>query len=794
MDDQGNVVDGKYHKYTQAFKEARAKYQYLFKRVDENGNVLFYEWRRRSGITDKAYNAFLDKYFNPEVTYLSPVTEKGPTGSQFMGRVVERSGRFVKSDYVEVREIASDGTDLRDEKYVKVMTATDELGIAQREFYLTWTSLYDELLKKLPASQAREMMNRLPVMQGSTLNTVTSKGEGFMKAFVKGMRGLNPFTIETYNETVMLDEDGNIVKSIPIFYTGDTKSEKRIKRLEEAVRQLSRDLASKKISYDKFKAERKNLKTQIRIEKQKISKDEISTDMVKNLVNFAQMAETFQVMSDFESTVHATLRVLKGRKYTKRSESGNIITSKVTGKMESGVNALFSSDNALAVQRLEKWMEMVYYRTNNPFKSRIGAITRKLMRYMSLKGVGLNVYGQINNYLVGNINDATEAAGGVYFKKDAYLRAIKEYNSDFLLNSLTSKQTKKLKASLDSNSPYYEFNKTDSKYDALVKKYRMMRKLQSGELGGDFTDRIFDSAYFLAEAAEYNVQSKVGIAILMSRTFKNKVTGEEVSIYDAHSYDQKTGELILDSQFYEETDKDRYNTTNYIYEVNKSIHGNYSYEDRMVIQANLLGELVAQFHKWMYPFIKQQWGSEYYNENLGEVEGRFRSFIRLLGYTWDLKSITEAWDTLTPAQKANHYKLLAQFAFFMGSLGLKILLSRLADDLDDDDDQTKRLVNFFIYEFDRIQDEIAAAILPQSSYNFIKNPVALTTFVINAVEALGASVDFLASPITGKEIYNKRGPNKGRLKVAKEWGDVLPILDQYNRWRAFDTVQSFFVQ
>jgi len=794
MDNNGNVVDGNYHKYSDEFKQARAKYQYIFKRLDEDGNVLFYEWRRRSGLTDKAYNQFLDKYFQPEVTYLGAVMEKGTFGSEFKGRVVERSGRFAKSEYVEVREIAGDGTDMRDEKYVKLMTATDPLGVAQREFYEKWTTLYDKLLKKLPASQAREMMNRLPVMRGSMLNTVKSKGEGHVKSFTKGMRDLNPFSIETYNETVMLDEDGNIIKSIPIFYTGDTKSEKRITNLENSIKEVYKDLAAKKITHDEFKVKRKKLQALIRMEKQKITKDEISTDMVKNIIDFAHMAENFQVMSDFESSVKSILRTMKTRKYTKRSEAGNVITSKVNSGLESGVNALFSADNALAVQRLEKWMDMVYYRTNNPFKSKWGSITRKLMRYMSLKGVGLNVFGQINNYVVGNINDATEAAGGVYFKKAAYIRAIKEYNSDFILNSLVSKNTRKLKASRDSNSPFYEFNESDSKYEALVKKYRMMRKLQSGELGADFADRILDSAYFLAESAEYNVQTKVGIAILMSRTFKNKVTNEEVSIYDAHSFDQKTGELILDSKFYEESDKDRYDTTNYVYEVNKSIHGNYSYEDRMVIQANLLGELAGQFHKWVYPFIRQQWGSEYYNENLGQTEGRYRSFFRLLGYWRDMSSITEAWDTLTENQKANHYKLLGQLAFFIGALGLKILLSRLADDLDDDDDETKRLTNFFIYQFDRIQDEISAAINPPAAIQFVKNPIALTTFISNAYEALGATFNFLASPVTGEKIYITKGPNKGRLKISKEWGDILPILDQYNRWRSFDTVKSFYVK
>ena len=33
--------------------------------------------------------------------------------------------------------------------------------------------------------------------------------------------------------------------------------------------------------------------------------------------------------------------------------------------------------------------------------------------------------------------------------------------------------------------------------------------------------------------------------------------------------------------------------------MNKEIHGNYAWEDRMVIQDVFLGQLVAQFHKWV---------------------------------------------------------------------------------------------------------------------------------------------------------------------------------------------------
>ena len=803
LDENGNVVDGVYHKYTEEFKRERAKNQYLFKKLDENNNVLFYEWRRRSGVSDKAYNTFLDKYYNQEVTFLSPVPEKTQAGSVFKGRVTERSGRFVKNDYVEIREIAGDGTDMRDEKYRKMMEATDPLGVAQRNFYEKWMALYDELLKKLPVAQAKEMRNRLPVMEGAVINNVKSKGEGFVKAFAKGLRSLNPFTIDTYSETVLLDEDGNIRKSIPIFYVGDTQSKNRIAKLEARVKEVAQAMRDDKSKdYNKNREELKKLRTLLRVEKSKISKDQLSTDMVRNIINFAHMSETYQVMSNFESSVQAILRTMKMRKYIRRSDAGNVVTSKLGSGLEQGTAALFGSDNALAVQRLEKWMDMVFYGTVNPFKSKWGAITRKLMRYMSLKGVGLNVFGQLNNYMMGNVNNAIEAAGDRYFSRQGFLRAIKEYNTDYLPGQIAGNTARKLKAKSDGNSPYYEMNVSNSKYEALARKYRMMRKMLSADLGGDFTDRALDAAYFLQEGAEYNIQTKTGNAILMTRTFKNKKTGEEVSIYDAHSFNQETGQVELDSELYEETDQMRFDTTNYIYEVNKSIHGNYAYEDRMVIQSTLLGELVAQFHKWMYPFIKQQWGVEYYNENLGEVEGRFRTGVRLIGYIYDMRSVSDGWNMLSPAQRANMYKLLAFTAFFLGSLGMTLMLARFGDDDDDEllADRTtsevinQRLVNLFIYQFDRLQDEISAAVNPKATMQFVKNPIALEGFIDDAMEALGSTFNFMLPPINSESDYFTKGVNKGRLKLEKEWGDLVPIWQQYNRWRSFDAVKSFYVQ
>ena len=44
-----------------------------------------------------------------------------------------------------------------------------------------------------------------------------------------------------------------------------------------------------------------------------------------------------------------------------------------------------------------------------------------------------------------------------------------------------------------------------------------------------------------------------------------------------------------------------------IREVNKQIHGNYAKEDRMIIQSNTIGNLAAQFKKWVAPAIRARY-------------------------------------------------------------------------------------------------------------------------------------------------------------------------------------------
>ena len=72
--------------------------------------------------------------------------------------------------------------------------------------------------------------------------------------------------------------------------------------------------------------------------------------------------------------------------------------------------------------------------------------------------------------------------------------------------------------------------------------------------------------------------------------------------------------------------------------MNKQVHGNYAREDRMVIQNNFLGILIAQFHKWVMPAFRARFQHQYYDQNLGWLEGRYLSFYKFIKYITGLST------------------------------------------------------------------------------------------------------------------------------------------------------------
>lgn len=770
------VKDGKYHKYTDEFKKIRSRYQDLVRYTKFNGEV-YYKWERKPNISDEQYDIFLLKYFN-ESSYWGPVFEKDGT---FHGRVELRTDYFVKSQYVEIRDFSEDGIDLRDPKYVKLMNPQNDVEKAQSEFYKAWLEEYNNSLEELPQDVISKMRNKFPRVAGSFFDILKTKGGGFTKAVSKSVR--NMFTPVSYTNQRLVDESGQIDEGIPILFVGKLRNEGRVDYLKKELENLKNSYTDKKITKKEYLEKKNKLREQIKIEESRISADEMEGDIVKSLTAFVAMAENYSVMSTIESDLKAIQKIVEKRIYYQTDAKGVKLIQK--GTKDEAVAK--KKEEVNVIKRLRKWFEMVYYNNSELNKTMLSVVSSRIQNLTSLKGVGFNVFGNINNYLIAKINNYIETAGELYFKRKAYARASEKYKTDYLTNVFLAFGKGK--------GEYYSSKTPNSKYEALVSYFRMVRKYQADSGKVD----IMNFAYFLQEGGEYNVQSKVGIAILMSKELKNKKTGETLSIYDAFDFNPNTGELKLKEGF-ELSDQEKYDIINYILEVNKQIHGNYAYEDRMVIQQSWLGQLAAQFHKHLYPAYTVRFGPRYFDNNLGWIEGRYTTIMNFLAYVKQaegtfFEKLRTGWKDMDEIQIRNMYKNLAELAFFAASFAMYAVFRSLAEGVDDDDKVLKRWLNFFAYQNNRQVVELST-MMPiigvSSQYQIAKSPIAILTTLKDFGEAIKETLLLPFPPY--EDIYYEKGIHKGDLRAIKEWKDVVPAVNVLNKWESFDQIKTFYIK
>jgi len=774
--------DGNYHKYTDTFKAIRNRYQELVGYNKPDGS-MFYRWEKKVDVSDDQYEQFRLKYFN-ERSYWGVEIE---TDGTFKGRVSLKSNYFVKNDFVEVRDIAQDGTELRDAKYVKLMNPKTELEKAQSEFYKEWIEQYQNSLEKLPPEVAAQMRGKVGRVRAAFFETLKSKGPGFTKAVAKSIKGL--FTSEIYTNQRLVDELGQIDRGLPVMYVGKLQNEGRLEYLQNELTKLKNNRAQGKIGQKEYLQEKKKLNEYIKIEGGRVKATEIEGDLVNNLIAFATMAENYEVMDNIESDLQAIAKIMNDRVYYETDSLGNRLIkkgSKLT-KNDDGTPVVKRKEDVRATKRLDKWFKMVYYNNQEFNRSTVAMVAGRIQNLTSLKGVGFNVFGNINNYIMARINTSIETAGALYYDRPAIQRAVKEYNTDYLPSIFT--------AIGKSKENFYQNKKNHSKYQALVEYFRMVKAYQADSGKVD----IMSWAYFLQEGGEYNAQSKSGIAVIMTRQLTNSKTGETQSIYDAFNFNPNTGELSL-KDGYELSEKERYDTINYILEVNKQIHGNYAFEDRMVIQEHWIGQLAAQFHKWIYPAYKTRFKGRYIDENLGEVEGRYASVLSLVQFIREsegsfLEKLRGGWEGLDEIQVKNMYKNLAELAFFAASFAMYGIFRALSDGSDDDDKTLKRWLNFMAYQQSRQMAELSTMVPilgVKEQYQIAKSPIAILTTLKDFGEAIKATL-LLPFPPYDKNYY-ERGTNDGELKAWKEIKDVIPALNVLNKWEAYDQVKSFYIK
>lgn len=772
-------VDGKYHKLTEEYKRERSKYQVYTK----------WGWKRRAGVDLLSYSLFNEKY-NNKISYKKPVI--GPDG-MFTGEMKDVTYHIPKREYTEIRDFSSDGKDMRDPEYVNIMNPKDALGVARKNFYEFFIKEHQTgSLGMLPKDIYYQMMGKMPRISKNYFNKIKDMPEGRGKFLLNNIKNFVFKKSKVYARTAIENEDGTLVQGPPIFYTADLKSQFKMDRLNKQIEELRKKREDKKINLKDYLAEKEKLDRMLKAEESKLTADDISTDVAQNMILFRTMANNYQKMNQIEDTIMIIQKIIEDREY---SPPGSL-SSKI--KTSVGITKPYAVRGGSNVEkRLKKWLEMVF-RNESAFEEGVlQQYVNTILNYTSLTYVGFNIFSSLNNLIMGKINNGIESAGGQFYNKKAIIRATKELNSDALPGFMRqlSKEAPGKVASMFNKKGERSIPKPESKYEAMVDYFKVIRGMQSTE----GRPNILGFAYWMQEGGEYMVQSKTGVAKLMSVQLLNKKTGETTSVYDAFVFNPSTGALDL-KDGYELSEKERADITNSIWRMNEMIHGNYAYEDRITIQNHWLGMLALQFHKWVWPALKIRFGKGRYDEATQVwMEGRYNTIWNFIKYMYFvqgniIEKFKEAKGELRSEQIANLYKILAEIAFFLSSVAMYQIFEALKDGTDDDEKELRRLLGALQYQGSKQQKELLTFVSPEEYVRIVTNPIAASRSLREFSEALGFTVEYFSPLVPEEQKYYQRTDRKGEPKYYKQWGDVAPILYEINRWKSYDTVEDFYVR
>lgn len=878
ISEDGMFMDGDYHEYTADFKKAREQYQIW----DVNGR----EWVRKSRISDSEYSKFENKYFGPRQS--STYVSQDRLGN-YTGQTIEiKNKRYVKNDYIKPRVNPATGENFADPKYTAMVNDKTPLGVARYEFYKYWKRKFEnDLLLKIPASERSKLQGKVPVMFGPAMSDLEKKDPAFIRMYAKAKRNLRNLRVEEIqNRSLIFDEHGDLVNTLPIYYTGSLATQKGLDKVNAEIDDLKKRRKDEEpgLTYDIYKKELNLLKSKRLKLENSPTRGTLNTDLATSLIKFSNMAEHYEVMSGIENVVKATEYVLENRNYDDPSPLVNFgkyqpkvseIADNIKDKAKELKNEFISTGKPAnpkdqnTIRRFNKWMHMVYYDDAVTTRGAMKKITDNLIKFSSLAYVAYNPFGNFNNYVIGRIGDNAEAIGGRFYSASSYVRASGEFNKRavpdliFRMGAVFTKGALSPEQLRQKMSPdtFYEPMQATSKYEGFVDFFLMMdKKADIRESGKDldkqksyFWRAVEGVGYVIQDAAEYNVQTKVGMAIVMDTLVKSKKTGLPISLYDAGRFDPKTGKITIPDEYTKvievigkdangkpitkETDlndKFLFDLRNKIREVNKEIHGNYAKVDATVMQSKAIGELIFQFHKWIPTAIKSRFGTEYYDENLGWKEGKYRSFARMMQFVStrlikadkDLMSLRSAKlkflndQGFTDGKNLEEdQKALNRLSGVTRSLGdvAMILFTMMGSQLlgiinDDDDDEERsptmtRFLNFLEYQADRTYKEMVlfVPLLPESlkqQMQFAKSPIASTRTLGEIGEALSQSymAPFAYATQDEEEFWNnsdyvyQRGTRAGQLKLKKEWQDVIPAWYAYKKWINYIDRTDFFIK
>ena len=519
------------------------------------------------------------------------------------------------------------------------------------------------------------------------------------------------------------------------------------------------------------------------------TEENVSTDAVSTLIAYADMAITYDKMSEIINVLEMGRTILLQSRITKNNN--NLINN------EDGISNVDITSPALMSNLIKKindyFSGQIYgHYTKNQgnlnifgYKASVAKTANAVNQLSAVSTIGINVSTALSNVTTGSVLLYGEALSGEFFNIKDLFWADKTFNK--ALPAYIINATKRIPT--DKFSLFLRDANIMDKREEEVKDVKFDRK--------NLLTKAFSSQtlFIMMESGETWLNSRVALSLAHNYKLINKKTKEVTNLYDAltvkyvNNNDHSAGGTLYIPDIYVKEDgtkfedKDWFAYINRTHAINQRLQGIYNKQDRSQAELYAAGRLVLQFRKWMKIAYNRRFNAKKYNYLLGsEEEGYYRTVYSLIINIYkDLKEVgfkmafSSNLSNLSRMEKANLKRALIEIGSFILAFILKSLLGSGDDDDDDplkDEPYYKRLLTYQVF---RLYNELGAFVpfptIIQEGTKILNSPAA-------GVNVFGNICDFITALGNPGNWWNQEeitsGDFVGHSKVYRAFMRLLP--------------------
>lgn len=768
----GDIIDEiDYNRY---YEERRQFKRYLKGDVSEENPAV---WRRVDGKEERKTSRALDSKGKPlsnSMIYRRLLAWEKERTKEVSYEVLGPDGRKVTH------------TEKVPKKSLYPSDALDKLTEAQREYYNAMMEIKKELTGLTPKGSMR--VHQAVMMRKSGLQSIKPKAlwQRIKDLFVKRETELEfgdndsvdaesgikkDMDKQEKKRYVTVDAHGNIYDRVPLYY---------VKRLDNM--------------------------------------QDLNTDFSASMLAFAASVINYDEMSNIVDLLELTKQQLMEREVAQRSGSFQLFRRYKAFKEEREEEHTMKASQLRMGELLNQYtLSAVYGKRKNAGSSiKIGSkdimltkVGDAVKNYVSVLGMGFNVFSGINNIVMGAQQMFISSTGGRLFS----INDLRIANGRYF-------------AGLCGHFGQIGANVKDNKLDMLVREYDCLDDFYDGitrtKTYNNAMYRIigdgFESAsFFMQEIGEHYLHVVPMFAMLHGIAAKD-ADGKITNLLDSYEVVQddekgipvlrvKPGTMVMktdetgkpvdadgkrltkeeirkgDKVVWEEFDRKKFEKKKQqLKYANHRMHGAYGALDKGMINRSVWGRFVMQFRQWMPASIGRRYGKSHWSASADDwVEGYYRTVFRWIG---DIRKqnfkIKTVWNELSEQEKAN-IKMASVETFL--KVVLMILLGRGLFGLGDDDDDKKWIDSLdswwgrqLKYQLNRLYME-TAVMTPGLAFideglKIIRSPAAVVNIASNALIVIDPASWF---------DYYESGRYEGHSKGYKALMSLIPWYSQIKK-------------